>query len=109
MQAWLLLMLAILGEIVATSCLKATDGLTRWLPIVGVVSGYGLAFVLLARTMKVLPVGIIYAVWSGVGTIAIALIGLIIFRESLPPIAWAGIALVIAGCVMLNLAAPNLH
>jgi small multidrug resistance pump len=109
MQAWLVLGLAIAGEMFATSCLKATAGFTRMLPIVGVVAGYALAFVLLSQTMKVLPVGIIYAVWSGVGTIGIALIGLFVFRESLPLTAWAGIVLVIAGVVMLNLAAPQTH
>ncbi len=109
MQAWLILGLAIAGEVFATSCLKATAGFTRLLPIVGVVAGYAVAFVLLSQTMKVLPVGIIYAVWSGVGTIGIALIGIAVFRESLPPLAWAGIFVVIAGCVMLNLAAPPTH
>lgn len=109
MQAWLILIVAIAGEVFATSCLKATAGLTRWQPLAGVVVGYAVAFVLLARTMKVLPVGIIYAIWSGAGTIGIALIGVYLFRESLPPMAWAGIVMVIVGCVMLNLSAPNVH
>jgi small multidrug resistance pump len=90
-------------------CLKATAGLTKPWPIFGVVAGYAGAFVLLSQTMKSLPVGIIYAVWSGVGTIGIAVIGLVVFRESLPAIGWIGIFVVIAGVVMLNLAAPHAH
>lgn len=106
---WLVLVVAIACEIFATSCLKATAGFTRLWPIAGVAAGYAGAFVLLSQTMKSLPVGIIYAVWSGLGTIGIALIGLVFFRESLPPLAWVGIFIVIAGVVMLNLAAPHAH
>lgn len=106
---WLILGLAIGCEIFATSCLKATAGFTRLWPIVGVVAGYAGAFILLSQTMKSLPVGIIYAVWSGVGTIGIALIGVFFFRESLSLLAWIGIFVVIVGVVMLNLAAPHTH
>ena len=102
MGAWLTLALAILAEVIGTSALKASDGFSRVGPSVLVVAGYAAAFWFLALTLKHLPVGIAYAVWSGVGTVLITLIGWIVFHQKLPPAAWLGIALIIAGVIVLN-------
>ncbi|MEU6235460.1 multidrug efflux SMR transporter [Kitasatospora sp. NPDC047058] len=100
---YVLLALAILSEVCATSCLKLTDGFSRLWPSVGVAVGYVLSFVLLGRALKHIPVSVAYAVWSGAGTAAVAGIGVVAFGESLGRLQWLGIALVIVGVVVLNL------
>ncbi|WP_335980991.1 MULTISPECIES: DMT family transporter [Streptomycetaceae] len=99
---YILLALAIASEVCATSCLKLTDGYTRLWPTVAVVIGYVLSFALLGRALVRIPVSVAYAVWSGAGTAAVAAIGAAAFGESLGRVQWAGIALVIAGVVLLN-------
>jgi small multidrug resistance pump len=106
--AWLLLAGAILTEVVATSALKLSDGLTKVLPTIVVAVGYILSFVLLAQALKLhLQVSIAYAVWSGAGTAAIAVIGVLLLDEPLNVAKVAGIALVILGVVVLNLAGSH--
>ncbi len=105
--ALLLLFGAIAAEIVATSNLKASAGFTRPLPSAIVVIGYGVAFYLLALSLRTIPIGIAYAIWSGVGTAAIAVIGRVAFGEALSAAQIAGIALVIAGVVLLHVATPG--
>ncbi|MET8702461.1 multidrug efflux SMR transporter [Kitasatospora sp. NPDC058032] len=100
---YVLLTLAILSEVCATSCLKLTEGFSRLWPSVGVAIGYVLSFALLGRALKHIPVSVAYAVWSGAGTAAVAGIGVVAFGESLGRLQWLGIALVIAGVVVLNL------
>ncbi|WUH92859.1 multidrug efflux SMR transporter [Streptomyces sp. NBC_00433] len=100
---YVLLALAIAAEVCATSCLKLTDGYTRLWPTVAVAVGYLLSFALLGRALVRIPVSLAYAVWSGVGTAAVAAIGAAAFGESLGWLQWAGIALVIAGVVVLNI------
>ncbi|MFG1811744.1 DMT family transporter [Streptomyces sp. NPDC049040] len=100
---YVLLGLAIVSEVCATSCLKLTDGYTRLLPTIAVVAGYVVSFVLLGRALTRIPVSVAYAVWSGVGTAAVAAIGAAAFGESLGWFQWAGIALIIAGVVALNI------
>jgi len=104
MNAWLWLGLAIGAEVVGTSALKASAGFTRWLPALVVVGGYGVAFYALSQALRTIPVGVAYAVWSGVGLVLVALIGWLWFGERLPPLALAGIGLVLAGLVLLQLA-----
>ncbi|MFF4749076.1 DMT family transporter [Streptomyces sp. NPDC002514] len=99
---YVLLALAIASEICATSCLKLTEGYTRLLPTVAVAVGYVVSFVFLGRALKDIPVSVAYAVWSGVGTAAVAAVGAVAFGESLGWPQWLGIALVIAGVVVLN-------
>jgi len=89
---YLLLALAIACEIGATSCLKLTEGFSRLWPSL-----------LLGRALKHIPVSIAYAVWSGVGTAAVAAIGATVFGEALGRAQWLGIALIIVGVVVLNL------
>ncbi|WP_033222402.1 DMT family transporter [Kitasatospora phosalacinea] len=100
---YLLLALAIAGEVCATSLLKLTDGFSRLWPSLAVAVGYVLSFTLLGRALRHIPVSVAYAVWSGAGTAAVAAIGAGFFGESLGRLQWCGIALVIAGVVLLNL------
>ncbi|MER7008866.1 multidrug efflux SMR transporter [Dactylosporangium sp. NPDC000555] len=97
------LALAIAVEVVGTSLLKATAGFTKFWPTAGVLVAYGLAFLLLAQAVKVVPVGVAYAMWSGLGTAAIAAIGAVFLGEPLSLLRVAGVSLVIAGVVVLNL------
>ncbi|MFF7590887.1 multidrug efflux SMR transporter [Kitasatospora purpeofusca] len=100
---YVLLALAIISEVCATSCLKLTEGFSRLWPSVGVAIGYVLSFALLGRALKHIPVSVAYAVWSGAGTAAVAGIGVVAFGESLGRTQWIGLALVIVGVVVLNL------
>ena len=97
------LLLAIAVEVVATSLLKVSDGFTRLWPTVGSLAGYGVAFVLLAVVVRHMPVGVAYAVWAGLGTAAIAAVGVVFLDEPLTFAKIAGIVLVIGGVVTLNL------
>lgn len=99
----MLLGLAILAEVIGTTALKASDGFTRLAPAALVIAGYGLAFYLLALTLRAIPVGIAYAAWSGAGTVLIALVGWWMFGQRLDGWAVGGIALIVAGVVLLNL------
>ena len=102
MQHWLILGIAIVSEVIATSALKASDGFTRLLPSVIVVVGYGIAFYCLALVLRTLPVGIVYAIWSGVGVALIALVGWLLFGQTLDLAAILGISLIVAGVIVLN-------
>lgn len=97
------LLLAIAFEVVATSLLKFSDGFTRLWPTVGSLAGYVVAFVLLAIVVRHVPVGVAYAMWAGLGTAAIAAVGVMFLNESLTFAKIAGIVLVIGGVVTLNL------
>ncbi len=99
---WVTLGFAILAEVIATSALKVSDGFTRPLPAAVTAIGYAIAFYLLALTLKTIPVGIAYAVWSGAGIVAIALIGYFFFQQALDAPALIGIGLILAGVVVLN-------
>jgi len=102
MQHWLILGIAIVSEVIATSALKASDGFTRLLPSVIVVVGYGIAFYCLALVLRTLPVGIVYAIWSGVGVALIALVGWLLYGQTLDLPAVVGIGLIVAGVAVLN-------
>lgn len=108
MVAWLWLAGAIGCEILATSFIATTNGFTRLWPSVGVLAGYAASFYALAQTVKQLEVGVVYAIWSGIGTAAIATIGIIFLGESLSALKVAALVLIIAGVVILNMAS-NAH
>ena len=97
------LIIAILFEVVATSALKATDGFTRLWPSVLTLAGYGFAFYFLSLTVRSMPVGIVYALWSGAGILLIAAIGWIYYRQALDAPAVIGLALILAGVLIVNL------
>lgn len=99
---WLYLCIAIVLEVVATSALKASDGFTRLWPSVVVVVGYAAAFYLLALTLRSMPVGVVYAVWSGVGVVLITLVGWLVFKQELDFPALLGIGLIASGVIVLN-------
>ncbi len=103
MNAWLSLALAIVAEVIGTSALKASDGFSRLLPGMVVVAGYGTAFYFLSLTLRQMPVGIAYAVWSGAGTVLITLIGVLVLRQKIDVAGVVGIALIVAGVLVLNL------
>jgi small multidrug resistance pump len=103
MNPFVLLGFAIVLEVIGTSALRASAGFSRWLPSLIVVLGYGGAFYLMSRALTSLPLGLTYAIWSGVGTALTALIGWFYFRDAFSPIALAGIALIVLGVVVLNL------
>jgi small multidrug resistance pump len=100
---WVFLAIAILTEIVATSALKAADGFTRLVPSVVVITGYAISFYFFSLALRGIPVGVAYAVWSGVGILAIALIGWLYYDQKLDLAAIVGLGLIIAGVIVLNL------
>ncbi len=99
---WIYLAIAVTGEVVGTSALKASDGFNRVVPSIIVVAGYAVAFYFLAQVLKTMPVGIAYAVWSGLGVALITLIGFVAFGQKLDFWALVGIGLIVAGVVVLN-------
>jgi len=102
-MAWVLLSIAIAAEILGTLSLKASDGLSKLWPSLGVLIGYALAFTLMAISLKKLDVGITYAIWSGVGIIGAAIGGVIFFDQQLSRITIIGMAIIIVGVVVMNL------
>ncbi|MFD4690705.1 multidrug efflux SMR transporter [Streptomyces sp. NBC_00683] len=98
-----LLAVAIAAEVAGTTAMKYSEGFTRLWPSLITVVGYVLAFALLAQTLKTLSVGTAYAIWAGAGTAAVAAIGILWMGESAGAAKLAGIALIIAGVVVLNL------
>ncbi len=102
-NAWVLLLGAIALEVVSTSLLNASQGMTRWGYGVAAMVGYGLCFWLLAFAMTRIPMGVAYAVWSGLGIVAIAAIGWIVFRQNLNLAQGAFMAMILVGAIGLNL------
>ncbi|SDF62231.1 MULTISPECIES: multidrug efflux SMR transporter [unclassified Duganella] len=102
MKQWLYLGIAIISETIATSALKSSEGFSRLLPSLLVVAGYGIAFYFLSLTLRSIPVGIAYAVWSGVGIVLITLVGWLVFGQKLDPPALIGMALIVAGVIVMN-------
>lgn len=100
---WLFLFGAIASEIVATSALKATEGFSRPLPTTITVAGYLAAFYCLSMALRTIPMGIAYAIWSGVGIVAISVIGAVVYRQALDLGAVLGIGLILAGTLVINL------
>jgi small multidrug resistance pump len=102
-QTYLILALAILAETVGTSALQASQQFTRLWPSVLVVVAYAISFYLLSMTLKVLPVGIVYAIWSGLGIVFIALIGFLVFKQALDWPAVIGMAMILGGILVIHL------
>ena len=106
-RAALYLAIAIAAELAATSNLKASEGFTRLVPSVVVVVGYAVAFYFLGLSLRTIPIGVAYAIWSGVGTAVIAVVGFLVFHERLSPGQIAGIGLVVLGTLLLRLTTPG--
>lgn len=102
MKNWIFLAIAIVSEVAATSALKSSEGFTRLLPSLLVVAGYGAAFYFLSLTLRSIPVGVAYAVWSGVGIALISVVAWIFLDQKLDAPAILGIVLISAGVVVMN-------
>ncbi|MGE3976455.1 MAG: multidrug efflux SMR transporter [Nitrospira sp.] len=100
---WVFLAVAIVSEVIGTSTLKASEGFTRLWPSVVVVAGYASAFYFLSLTLKTIPVGVAYAIWSGAGVALIAMIAWVLYDQALDLLGMIGMSLIIAGIVVLNL------
>lgn len=101
-MTWVYLGIAIIAEVIATSALKSAEGFTRLVPSAITVIGYAVAFYCLALTLREIPVGIVYAIWSGIGIVLISLVGALVFKQHLDGPAILGMALIIAGVVIMN-------
>lgn len=100
---WVYLIVSIISEVTATSALKVADGFTRLWPSLLVVAGYSSSFYFLSLTLRSFPLGVVYAIWSGVGVALITLAGWALYQQRLDAGALVGIALIVAGVIVLNL------
>ncbi|HEY0563804.1 MAG TPA: SMR family transporter [Methylophilus sp.] len=103
MNHWLALAIAIFAEVIATSALKASNEFTKLIPSMIVVASYGIAFYFMAISMRVLPVGIMYAIWSGMGIVLVSLIGWLVYKQTLDLPSMIGMGLIIAGVIVIHL------
>src|SRR5215213_2079517 len=103
-SALVFLVLAIASEVAGTAGLKASEGFGRLGPSALAVLGYALAFYFLAQSLKYIPLGVAYAIWSGLGTVGSVMLGMLIWQEILGPVHIVGIALIVVGVVVLNIA-----
>lgn len=103
MKNWIFLSVAIMAEVIATSSLKASAEFTKFWPSVIVVVGYAIAFYFLSLTLRSIPVGIAYAVWSGLGVVLVSIVGWWFYNQALDLASLIGIGLIIAGVLVINL------
>jgi small multidrug resistance pump len=101
--AYLYLGVAIIAEVIATTALRASDGFTQLWPSVISIAGYVVAFYFLALTLRTMPVGVAYAIWSGVGIVLISLAGWLLYKQLLDLPAVLGMGLIMAGVIVINL------
>jgi multidrug transporter EmrE-like cation transporter len=102
MNTYIILFLAILSEVVGTTALKFSEGFTKLIPSVIVTVGYGLSFYLLALVLKSMPIGVAYAIWSGVGLVLTVVVGIVLWNETLDWARAAGILLILIGIYLIN-------
>lgn len=103
MHPYAYLAIAIACEVVATSALRAADGFTRLLPSAISVIGYGISFYCLSMTLRFLPIGVVYAIWSGLGIVLVSVVAYFLYKQALDWPAILGMGLIIAGVVIMNL------
>ena len=103
MPHWIYLAIAIVAEVIATSALKASHEFTRLIPTIIVVTGYLTAFYFLTLSLRVIPVGVAYAIWAGLGIVLIAIISWILYGQKLDLPALLGMGLIISGVLVINL------
>ncbi|MBN9308306.1 MAG: QacE family quaternary ammonium compound efflux SMR transporter [Devosia sp.] len=103
MIAYLYLSVAIVAEVIATTALRAADGFTQLWPSAISIAGYVVAFYFLSLTLRTMPVGVAYAIWSGVGIVLISLAGWLVYKQLLDLPAIVGMALIMAGVLVINL------
>jgi len=107
MKTFVILFFAILSEVIGTSALKFSNGFTKPVPSVIVALGYGLSFYLLSISLKVMPIGLTYAIWSGVGLILTVIAGILLWQEMLDWARVAGILFIIAGLILINVVSKS--
>jgi small multidrug resistance pump len=102
-MAYIYLAIAIVAEVAATSALKASEGFTKLIPSMIVIIGYGVAFYLLTLVLRTIPIGITYALWSGIGIVLVTLVGVILYKQipGIPVV--IGMGLIVAGVVVINI------
>ena len=103
MNKWVYLTLAIFSEVMATASLKSTEGFSKLWPSVIVLVGYSAAFYFLSLTLDTIPIGVAYAIWSGVGVAAITLVSIFVFDQKIDAAGFVGIGLIVAGVIILRL------
>ncbi len=103
MKNWFFLFIAIASEIVATSALKSSHGFSKLIPSIVVIIGYSAAFYCLSLTLRTIPVGIAYAIWSGIGIVGVSLIAWLYYGQKLDLPAVLGMVLIITGVLIMNL------
>lgn len=109
-MSYLYLAIAIVSEVIATSALKASKEFQEWLPSLVVIIGYSAAFYFMTLAMRQLPIGVVYASWSGLGIVLVAAVGYFYYNEPLNTGTVLGMLLIIAGVIMMNLYSKgNLH
>ncbi|MCP4759243.1 MAG: multidrug efflux SMR transporter [Planctomycetes bacterium] len=102
-MGWIFLALAIGFEVAAATCMKLSEGLTRVWPSVLMAVFYILCFLAMIKSLEYLQIGVVYAIWAGIGTAAIAVIGVMMFDDTMPWIKILGIGLIICGVALVNL------
>jgi small multidrug resistance pump len=102
-MTYLFLAMAILAEVAATSALKASDEFTQIIPTMIVIVGYGAAFYFMTLVLRVLPIGITYAIWSGLGIVLVTVVGFLFYKQALNIPTIIGIGLIISGVIVINI------
>lgn len=108
-MSYLFLTIAIIAEVIATSALKASQGFSVLIPSIITILGYGVALFFLSLTLKTIPVGIAYAIWSGAGIVLISMVGWIFFKQHLDLAAIIGLGLMLAGIIVINVFSNSTH
>jgi small multidrug resistance pump len=103
MNHWVAIALAIIAEVIATSALKASEEFTKLMPSLLVVVGYGFAFYFMTISLRVIPLGIMYAIWSGLGIVMISIIGWVMYKQTLDFAAMLGVGMIVAGVLVIHL------
>jgi small multidrug resistance pump len=106
-MAYLYLTIAIVGELIGTSLLKASEGFTKLFPTLGVIVSFVISFFFLSLSLKTIPLNMAYAMWSGLGTVVTVLISVLIWKEKITVGSVIGLILIITGVVVLNLFGPG--
>lgn len=101
-MGYLYLAMAILSEVIATNALKASDEFTKFIPSIIVVAGYGVSFYFLSLVLKVIPIGIAYAIWSGMGIVLVTILAAIFFKQIPDWPAITGMLLIVSGVIVIN-------
>lgn len=109
MIAYIYLLIAVVAEVIATSALNASKGFSQWLPTIVSCLGYLIAIYFLALTMKSIPMGITYALWSGAGIVFISTIGWVVFKQNLDTAAMIGLVFILLGIVIINVFSNSTH